>query len=70
VSDNGIGTRQIVKGIGLAGMEERLASVGGTLEVFSPEDGGFRLKVIIPLMETLHSAGSTEQSQKPKPQEG
>jgi signal transduction histidine kinase len=50
VADNGIGSRNIVKGIGLAGMEERLAAVGGTLEVFSPEDGGFRLKAEIPLM--------------------
>ena len=50
VTDNGIGAQQIVKGIGLAGMEERLASVGGSLEAFSPEDGGFRLKVLIPLI--------------------
>jgi len=50
VTDNGIGTQQIVKGIGLAGMEERLAAVGGSLEAFSPEDGGFRLKVLIPLI--------------------
>jgi signal transduction histidine kinase len=50
VSDNGIGVRHIVKGIGLAGMEERVAAVGGTLEAYSPEDGGFRLKVTIPLV--------------------
>jgi signal transduction histidine kinase len=49
VSDNGVGAQTIVKGIGLAGMEERLAMVGGTLEAFSPEDGGFRLRVMIPL---------------------
>jgi signal transduction histidine kinase len=49
VSDNGIGTRQVVKGIGLAGMEERLVGVGGTMEVLSSEDGGFRLRVKIPL---------------------
>jgi len=66
VSDNGIGARQIVKGIGLAGMEERLAAVGGTLEAFSPEDGGFRLKITIPLMKTLQPAGVSEQSQKLK----
>jgi signal transduction histidine kinase len=50
VTDNGIGAKQIVKGIGLAGMEERLAAVGGSLSVFSPSDGGFRLKVEIPLI--------------------
>jgi signal transduction histidine kinase len=57
VSDNGIGSRNIVKGIGLAGMEERLAAVGGTMEVSSPEDGGFRLKVDIPLVALEPTTG-------------
>jgi signal transduction histidine kinase len=52
VTDNGIGAQHIVRGIGLAGMEERLASVGGTLEVFSPEKGGFRLRATIPLVSS------------------
>jgi signal transduction histidine kinase len=47
--DNGIGAPNIVKGIGIAGMEERLAALGGKLEVSSPEDGGFALKVTIPV---------------------
>jgi signal transduction histidine kinase len=47
--DNGIGAKNIVKGIGIAGMEERLAVLGGKLEVLSPEDGGFALKVTIPI---------------------
>jgi signal transduction histidine kinase len=51
VRDNGIGAQNIVKGIGLAGMEERLAALGGTMEVSSPEDGGFQLKVEIPCVE-------------------
>jgi signal transduction histidine kinase len=63
VSDNGIGAQQVVKGIGLAGMEERLTAIGGSLEAYSPEDGGFRLKIIIPLAETLQSAGGSEQQQ-------
>jgi signal transduction histidine kinase len=50
VTDNGIGADNIVKGIGLAGMEERLASVGGALAVSSPPEGGFRLKITIPLV--------------------
>jgi glucose-6-phosphate-specific signal transduction histidine kinase len=63
VTDNGIGAKQIVKGIGLAGMEERLATVGGSLSVSSsggeprPASSaagsggdGFRLKVEIPLI--------------------
>jgi signal transduction histidine kinase len=49
ISDNGVGAEKIVKGIGLAGMEERLAEIGGSLEASSPGDG-FRLKVEIPLL--------------------
>jgi signal transduction histidine kinase len=49
VSDNGVGARQVVKGIGLAGMEERLVGVGGTMDILSSGDGGFRLRVKIPL---------------------
>jgi signal transduction histidine kinase len=48
--DNGMGSRHIVKGIGLAGMEERMQTLGGTIEVSSPADGGFALKVTIPLL--------------------
>jgi signal transduction histidine kinase len=49
VTDNGKGASVIVKGIGLAGMEERLASLGGYLKVSFPNEGGFRLGVTIPL---------------------
>ena len=49
VQDDGIGSSKIVKGIGLAGMEERLESQGGKLEVSRPKDGGFMLKIKIPL---------------------
>lgn len=52
VTDNGIGSKKIVKGIGLAGMEERLMKVGGTLETLSPVEGGFRLVITIPLSQT------------------
>jgi signal transduction histidine kinase len=62
VSDNGIGSRRIVKGIGLAGMEERLAALGGAMEVSSPEDGGFRLKVDIPLVGIAPEAVSREKT--------
>jgi len=49
VKDDGIGSKKIVKGIGLAGMEERLAKAGGILEIESPKEGGFRLSAHIPL---------------------
>ncbi|MDR2193632.1 MAG: histidine kinase [Treponema sp.] len=49
VTDNGIGAQVVVKGIGLVGMEERLEAVGGSLKVSLPEDGGFRLSIIVPL---------------------
>ena len=49
VTDNGIGSQTIVKRIGLAGMEERLATVGGNIEISSPIEGGFRIRVRIPI---------------------
>ncbi|MDR2535261.1 MAG: histidine kinase [Treponema sp.] len=49
VTDNGVGASGIVKGIGLAGMEERLESVQGKLKVSLPQEGGFRLDISIPL---------------------
>jgi signal transduction histidine kinase len=57
VTDNGVGASNVVKGIGLAGMEERLESVGGTLEVSSPPESGFRLKITIPLVNTADTGG-------------
>jgi signal transduction histidine kinase len=49
VSDNGVGSKQVVKGIGLAGMEERLAPLEGSIQTSTPEEGGFRLTIYIPL---------------------
>jgi signal transduction histidine kinase len=51
VTDNGIGAATIVKGIGLAGMEERLEAIGGKLELSLPPEGGFRLRITIPVVE-------------------
>ena len=50
IKDDGIGSKEIVKGIGLAGMEERLSKVMGKLEVSTPKEGGFRLEIQIPLV--------------------
>jgi signal transduction histidine kinase len=57
VTDNGIGASNVVKGIGLAGMEERLESVGGTLDLSLPPEGGFRIKISIPLVNTAEIKG-------------
>jgi signal transduction histidine kinase len=56
VSDNGMGAGQIVKGIGMAGMEERVTAIGGTLQAHSPEDGGFRLHVEIPMVSAKNAS--------------
>jgi PAS domain S-box-containing protein len=51
IRDNGIGfdTTNTSKGVGLAGMEERLGLLGGRLEIASHRKHGTRLKAIIPL---------------------
>lgn len=53
VKDNGVGSKQIVKGIGIAGMEERLKTVGGVLEAGTSAEGGFKLDIKIPLVPLL-----------------
>lgn len=51
VEDDGIGTKDIVKGIGLTGMEERISKINGTIDFSSPKQGGFLLKIKIPLLD-------------------
>lgn len=50
VQDDGVGTKEIVKGIGLSGMEERLTKTYGTLETSTPPEGGFKVTIKIPLI--------------------
>lgn len=50
VSDNGPAARNFVKGIGLRGMEERVAKIGGTIE-FSGSEAGFQVIAMIPVPE-------------------
>lgn len=47
VNDNGRGKEKIVKGLGLIGMEERTASVGGT--IIADGTKGFSVTTLIPL---------------------
>jgi two-component system, NarL family, sensor histidine kinase DesK len=52
------------EGNGLAGMRERLADVGGTLEVESPTGGGTKLIVIVPLDLPEPPGSGTESVEK------
>ena len=47
IHDNGIGAEQIVEGIGIAGMKERLESINGTLTIQKAPDG-FKVTALIP----------------------
>jgi signal transduction histidine kinase len=49
ITDNGKGAFEVVKGIGLAGMEERLGALGGSVQVGQAPEGGFSLTVQVPL---------------------
>jgi signal transduction histidine kinase len=48
VADNGIGGADATGGTGLQGLVDRVAALGGTLEVVSPPGGGTRLVARIP----------------------
>lgn len=51
ILDNGSGAKKIIKGIGLAGMEERISRLGGTVRAENAPEGGFQLTVTIPLQK-------------------
>jgi len=48
VSDDGVGGAVLRRGSGLAGLQDRVAALGGTLEVVSPPGEGTRIEVAIP----------------------
>jgi signal transduction histidine kinase len=52
VSDNGKGASEVVKGIGLTGMEERIGALGGLVRIGQAFEGGFSLFVQVPLRTT------------------
>ncbi len=49
VVDNGKGAADVVKGIGLTGMQERIGNLGGHIRVSNAPGGGFSLNATIPL---------------------
>jgi len=49
VADDGVGGVDPDAGTGLRGLEDRVAAVGGTLEIDSPVGGGTRLSARIPV---------------------
>jgi signal transduction histidine kinase len=48
VSDDGIGGAAVRRGSGLAGLRDRVAAHGGTLEIVSPRGAGTRIEVALP----------------------
>ena len=48
VSDDGLGGAVARRGSGLAGLQDRVAAHGGTLEIVSPLGGGTRIEAAIP----------------------
>ncbi len=48
VTDDGVGGAVVRRGSGLAGLPDRVAAPGGTLEVVSPRGRGTRIEVAIP----------------------
>jgi signal transduction histidine kinase len=51
ILDNGIGAKKLIKGIGLAGMEERISQIHGEVQAMNAPEGGFKLAITIPLPE-------------------
>ncbi len=49
IQDNGLGCEKVIEGIGLLGMKERIAKLGGTLTAHNVTNG-FKLFVIIPYL--------------------
>ncbi|MFS0863598.1 sensor histidine kinase [Fredinandcohnia sp. 179-A 10B2 NHS] len=57
ISDNGMGSKQILPGFGLVNMRERVQEHGGQLKYFSEKDSGFTIRVEFPLIQLKWSSG-------------
>jgi len=53
IKDNGVGSSGIKEGYGLTGMRERIAHLGGQMQIYSEQGIGFLLSICIPLEEGL-----------------
>jgi signal transduction histidine kinase len=49
IGDDGKGAFEVVKGIGISGMEERIGALGGTVDIGRTVEGGFLLSIRVPL---------------------
>jgi signal transduction histidine kinase len=49
IIDDGIGCKEIIKGFGLSGMEQRVKEIKGSLDFSSSDEGGFNIYVEIPI---------------------
>ena len=58
ISDDGQGAFEVVKGIGITGMEERIGALGGSVEIGRSVEGGFALSVRAPLAAARKEEGS------------
>jgi signal transduction histidine kinase len=64
VRDDGVGGADSARGTGLAGLRNRVAALGGTLDVISPDGGPTTLLATLPLVEpttTVPAAGSADE---------
>jgi signal transduction histidine kinase len=59
VRDNGVGAGEIVEGIGLKGMRERIAEFNGSLDIQGNTDSGFLLVASIPLEAAAKMGGDS-----------
>jgi signal transduction histidine kinase len=51
VKNNGTGCENVMPGFGLTSMKDRVESCGGTLDIYTRPEDGFRIEIKIPLKE-------------------